>query len=1690
MEETNDKNVATPEMGWSAVENASQKHDLISYQTLETEEQTSVKSDASLIPPRDGMLEKGETTPLCKKGKTHIDSSKFAQTNYYVGRFHQLTNSYKQSSAAHQLFSLAEDGVDIFDKNVLAHVLTNISHQTWDYSYDRNNSVNNRGLTSHDTRRDIQINGNNGEATNADDLAFGSNWVYQGAVAFTNVSPNEVVVAVSAPIASTFRKMKLRIALDFWSSATMVDPGTTAYKLWTFQTWLSGIGTLEGLPPTLGTGGAMWMSFHEFWNNSPPILQPSQMLMFEKEWFVNDSSTTGKVGQSIYLHILSNKPLSVSSTIALVWHVELLSSAEHINLPPIPDTSVPVTVPTPVDVSGTVAISGTVNAVINNEPLWVQLYPQCECNECLSNLFTKLIGNKPNTECKVKSETIRSNSVKDSSLGCAHGEITGSDDQASLLTKKVRNRVSVPFTPENAKEFLTKEVKQKIIEAVPQTNELYDQVMVYLTQECHNVFSILQILDPVERAPSDVPKASAKNLSVFRNPTEAHSSAKPNTQKTLSKDELIQTAVQNNDSAIRRIASKGLFSASAKLIQRESDEKFSRKVMQEIRPRCKFETHCMKHCQKKNYTLNSIKDIIFHLSIVVNVPHLNDISNELLDPLSRSVIVCTHPRDQDGDFLTGVELNPGPSGSDDDTCPVEYNEVLELVDLPIEVETWLEKRLNNEKVILAEMRKLGFSGSSVDDANKMLVNSDPTLLNSLISTLSQAYGNRFIGPGFSGGSFDKNRSIRDLAEKLSVPASSKFDQIAKRHDLIYSISDDPTVLSKADEEMIGLIENVVKEDLVQEIEAKVLQSALKINQFIRPLWQSIPFNHNKSSDNNHLVGIESNPGPKIFDALMKLFKQYCSGTVPSSTIFGRELIMNSTTMNIMNSAIHDSMFTHITQTQITVDERAYNVDIPVEFFSAVPLTASNIAGAQVPIPQIVENVLWRPQTGKGPNCVNTDFTKNYDVLGTDLKEIVGIMRSQSALWPGNFTIQLWTMTKMLVSPGGENEKFSPNSGSNAWILSNLMLMLMTLDVNNAFFSIQKHINGAIMKPSTLIPTAFTLFPAHPFHQALIGCCNHDEFLAYVSGSGQLPAAQNNGGGVLVNWAQRLMFVFATDDMLVNNQSTRRALNLHILAHFPSPVWPYPDLAYRYKSGPNVGNVNGSWVARHHKMDWDLSGDPAFIVIVVRIPSTAAQGNFGAPSSTFQMQFGAATIITSTTNNPFRGIFAGVNQNLVNITPEIDLIFQTLQAPGASQNAFPEASRYWATQYGAKSEVVNAYIMSAMKLGMNTMSPYTNDGESYGVADVVGETTAPDVNVNPLAEMFLHKFDCFNRRIDSSNIYCFSYMEPVLRFALATKLRIPADISNRIPTTSIAAFNSTAMFCHCRDLFTAISGFTELSYVATGMTWDQALGLNSNVQTLNDQTLDYSVDLLDNLFDEVGFSDDESAHIWSLPSSARLITGRGSEIAEAQMVVFLVDKAWQGFKDVYKLTAETTIRVWPSEATTSRKLFPVANGVIPPAFISARMTLDKLNVEDVYKFQQPTVTNTWLGAAAAGHPTFIVASPQTGVATRLSNPLVMPSMNEWRSKYIGSIASYDITIPMTGPLLKTAIEAPYAPIYSWDTNEVTHYAWTADSDGFVFSSASNFNAYKVCSVPQPGSLYPSVLNNREQVSMKKKPLDKK
>jgi hypothetical protein len=80
--------------------------------------------------------------------------------------------------------------------------------------------------------------------------------------------------------------------------------------------------------------------------------------------------------------------------------------------------------------------------------------------------------------------------------------------------------------------------------------------------------------------------------------------------------------------------------------------------------------------------------------------------------------------------------------------------------------------------------------------------------------------------------------------------------------------------------------------------------------------------------------------------------------------------------------------------------------------------------------------------------------------------------------------------------------------------------------------------------------------------------------------------------------------------------------------------------------------------------------------------------------------------------------------------------------------------------------------------------------------------------------------------------------------------------------------------------------------------------------------------------------------------------------------------------------------------------------------------------------------------------------------------------------------------MTGPLLKTAIEAPYAPIYTWDTNEATRYAWTADSDGFVFSSASNFNAYKVCSVPQPGSLYPSVLNNREQVSMKKKPLDKK
>lgn len=848
-----------------------------------------------------------------------------------------------------------------------------------------------------------------------------------------------------------------------------------------------------------------------------------------------------------------------------------------------------------------------------------------------------------------------------------------------------------------------------------------------------------------------------------------------------------------------------------------------------------------------------------------------------------------------------------------------------------------------------------------------------------------------------------------------------------------------------------------------------------ISQFCRAL--PITCTHARSRDGDFLVCVESNPGPKRFEQLIKMIKDYFDNIdFSQKTVLGRTGIFNSAPLSVINPQAHDSAFTHLNTGVLVAENRMLTIDTPIEFFNLFPHYIHDRAGAGVQFPLGPGSTVWTPETGRGPNCVNSKFTEQYDVLGTDLKEVISMLRSTSALWPGNQTVQLWTQTKMLENKSDLSVPVhSDNSGSNAYILSNLMLLLTNLDVSTAMFTGQKHINGSLHKPSTIALNAGNLFPGMAIPGVSVCACSLDDYLQFLNGQvgGTRFGVQN------IN--QNMIFVFATDDMLA--PSLRRAFQLYLIAHLPGPVWSSPTVMLRGKRNAANYDVDATRSSDRHITQWSLNGDPFLVVCVVRIPTTAAQGNFGAANPTTAFTFGVLPV-NSNANNPFRSVAAA--QVPVDIGPSILNIRTALIGPGANQDAFSEAARFWVTQYGSLSELKSALLMTTIKSGYNTLSPFVNSTNIYGAMDLLNNSECPDVTAAPMGAAFGLKLDCFNRRMDGgSNNYSFSFMESHLRAALVMKLRKPVDAMNLILT----GFNSLNIFCHVRDMFTAISGFTEDYYVSRHCSWDNVRGLLSNAQTLNDQSVISSVVVVDELTDMLGLGDENSAVIWALPSALPDLGPFGyGDISECIFPVCLVDRCWVAFKDLYDMTSSDICGTWDEEMNP-QAVFPVAGGVLGNVQLGIRKSVANLNPDKVKKFFYPLANKTILAPQVPGYlpPEFLMISPDTNIALRVPTPFITGTMNDWRSTYIGTIAVFNGNA-IQGPLDKFVIEGPDASTFTWDLNSETRLGWNLQNDSLFMGNGAWRSAFKPQSIPIAGTLYPTVKDNRKIFARKSKVTD--
>lgn len=1033
--------------------------------------------------------------------------------------------------------------------------------------------------------------------------------------------------------------------------------------------------------------------------------------------------------------------------------------------------------------------------------------------------------------------------------------------------------------------------------------------------------------------------------------------------------------------------------------------------------------------------------------------------------------IIEHARVLDQGYLVNIELNPGPPS---DIVDVISEQIIE--DFPVtedheaDVEKWAESRLVNEQHVIDALRSVGVTGSKHDlDKHIASIAKDSSQFDSLLGYLSRVLaGNNYVGPQLMGGALSPVTSVRDVAERISIPPNSRLDDIVRRHDLLYTLTDDPALRAKSDDLIVEAISNISDQTSEEKLAMKALQLQSSLNRYkaYDRFGPKIPLS--KDGD------VEMNPGPRSFEKMMARLAKWAADNnvdLNNLTALGHAAVFNAL-IPTMEPRIHDSMFTKQQMLSMTADNVARMTDVPFDFFNVFPDTLRDRAGANIAFPPLVVTE-WNPEAGLGPNCLAGPLCAAFKNLEMEAAQLLAILRVNAVMFPGSRNLLIWSLTKTLEN--GDSDT-SPNSGSNAYILVNLMYMLHTSDANNAFFSVQKNVLFKQMKPVTVIdPVAQAgVFPRHGFPGLGIGCCTVEEYLAYTCGTGPRPEWN------AVPIQQNMIFVYMTDDMLQDDVTIRRARTLYSLSHGPFPIWNPGPVVMREKD--TIGGINRSqnteatWAAYMNKTNWSIAGDAALYIIIVRIPTTPAAGNFGAAAIDFQFDWAVAgNVVSSVANNPFRGGLVPVNG--VAAAPAIRAALRA----GSTQTSFPLAASWWMKQYGTKTDMLTALMMYATMNSLFYTNVYANHVEGYCATSMNPLAGYPDIDPASIDNTFTVARDMFGRdRTNFGIIMSFSFMESPLRLAMVTGVRIP---KGSVSSTLFSSFNSSIIGCHIRDITRLVGAIADDLLNEENMTMEQLMGRASNNQVQQDVLQGvFTVQIPHIIMKHIGLAiEGQSATIWALPALQVIPAGPYKELCEAIYPRFVTDRSFSCY-DFYVNISTSNKRSFPfgemAQPVTASVVNNAALVVVPVVKSTTKPTPEQLS-----KFLQWLPKYTFLGDPAQVNKfAGFMISDNSNVALRVMVPLVMMTDNVWRNAYLGDVAAFNGSLIQSNYELMSS-EPATAPVFSYDTIDEVKFAWTPASDNIRAGNLMLFQVYDTqVDTTLGGLLFPVVKNQQKNMKI--------
>lgn len=739
---------------------------------------------------------------------------------------------------------------------------------------------------------------------------------------------------------------------------------------------------------------------------------------------------------------------------------------------------------------------------------------------------------------------------------------------------------------------------------------------------------------------------------------------------------------------------------------------------------------------------------------------------------------------------------------------VEEPTLLQLVypENVYETHNFLNDRAQLELFALREIAKeLGKDFVTIEEANNFVRSGarEANFIDKFISSLAN-YGdftdNKYLGPGYTGGSFDSINNISQLAERFAVKPGSDLDAIARVHDLMRTLHTTTQGHERADQKMLELIDTMKDNNLQSAASRFVIKNlAVPYSRHImttpeveattyipepltilaEAIHNTKPFeemtfqefmqdrkNRRLGPTNREMHAMNGNTvsADKLKKMIINWVDKFTSNTDNSTSIFGYIAGMSQNTLNNADFIywLNYLRYRSASSTQKLI-YTSFEAQQPVDGYTGAPTIANFI---------FAMGINFDPVSAIGPDLDCGPLASMFEKADEeDLTKVINAMRTNTAITSATTNLGVWALTRDSTGNGHM-------IGSNSMMLTKLWLLMDQMSATSEFSPIWNNADDKYCVPRNLaLVQPATYFPNYGVANIVLRywAMTQQQFISlnFLTTNIQVP-----------NFTQsKAIYIFITQDLL--DVTNLNALYLMIASNLPFPLLHFnkecnyfntalDQQANVFQSTTNAARID------HFKRIPEIDALVRYfnVVFIVAGFTGTTQNNGWDFDFTVPILGG----ISSVGNNPTRNADVPVVDNGVGpgtLGPAIRAM--SLQSSGGASRII---ERFWADYYGSRDELARAfYLYSLIKFRfvktpcLHTSCDQMTAGNNIdgAVVNRAGPTRlVGQANTNNGHDTAFQFHDMFGVRSRDQSLnspgYLYSQMAPKYQLALITQIR--------------------------------------------------------------------------------------------------------------------------------------------------------------------------------------------------------------------------------------------------------------------------------------------------------------------------------